>query len=77
MTTISTVIVRMTRSSQLPAVAADASPSSSASPIAMSIAVSVSRAVAGKCAANSCITGCPVRQDVPKSPCSARSSQCQ
>ena len=43
----------------------------------MSIAVSISRAVAGKRVANSAITGCPVCQDVPKSPCSARSSQCQ
>ena len=76
-TTISTVTVRMTPSIQLPAVAADASPSTRASATAMSIAVSVRRAVAGKRAANSCITGCPVCQDVPKSPWMARSSQCQ
>ncbi len=76
-TTISTVTVRMTPSIQLPAAAADASPSTSASTTAMSIAVSVRRAVAGRWVAKACITGCPVCQDVPKSPWTARSSQCQ
>ena len=47
-TTISTVTVRMTPSIQVPAAAADASPSTSASVTAMSIAVIIRRTVAGK-----------------------------